>query len=106
MNLTRVLNNALPDIPARTLAERPPRKPPDVAFREHIEDGEPIVRVAVPNRDSTYRFSPANWALIQLFDGQRSYEEIAKLYSGQAGHEYSAEEVHEFADSLEGVNFW
>jgi putative peptide zinc metalloprotease protein len=106
MNLTRVLNVALPEMPARLLSDRPPRMPPDVVFKEHIEDGEPIVRVVVANQDLMFRFSPANWALMQLFDGQRSYEKIAELYSGQAGREYSTEEIHELADALEALKFW
>lgn len=106
MNLTRVLNSALPDIPARTLADRPPRMPPDLVSKEHIEDGQRIVRVVVANQDAMYRFPPANWALIQFFDGQHSYQEIAQLYSSETGREYSEDEIHEFADSLEALDFW
>ena len=106
MNLTRVLNNALPEIPARVLSDRPPRKPPDMVSGEHIEDGQPIVRVVVANRDAMYRFPPLDWQLIQLFDGQRSYADIAEIISGQKGHEYSAPEIQEFADSMEAIDFW
>ncbi|MGA7856157.1 MAG: hypothetical protein WCA15_22740, partial [Candidatus Acidiferrales bacterium] len=80
MNLTRVLNVALPEIPARIVAQAPPRVPPGAVHKEHIEDGEPIVLVVVPDKSLLYRFPPANWELIQLFNGQRSFEEIAKLY--------------------------
>ena len=59
MNLTRVLNNALPDIPARTLSERPPRLDPGATFREHIEDGKPMVRIYVPS-DLACTFSRVN----------------------------------------------
>jgi putative peptide zinc metalloprotease protein len=106
MNLTRVLNSALPDIPARSLSDHPPRKPPDVVFKEHIEDGQPVVLAVVANQSSMYKFPRANWSLIQLFDGQRSYAEITQLYSSQSGREYSEEEIREFADSLEAMNFW
>jgi putative peptide zinc metalloprotease protein len=106
MNLTRVLNVALPDMPARILSERPPRMPPDLVFKEHIEDGQPIVRVLVPSQDAIYRFPPQNWALVQLFDGARSFEEIAELYSGQTGAAFDVEEVREFAASLESAGFW
>lgn len=81
MNLTRVLNNALPDIPARNLSQRPPRLDPGATFREHIEDGEPMVRVYIPSNGGMYKLPPQNWKLTQLFDGNRSYEEIAALYS-------------------------
>ncbi len=106
MNLTRVLDVALPELPARIISERAPRIPPDVVFKEHIEEGKPIVRVLVPGQDAMYRFPKANWELAQLFDGNRSYEEIATMYSAQAGVEYSIEEIREFAESLEADEFW
>jgi putative peptide zinc metalloprotease protein len=106
MNLTRVLNVALPEIPAREISLRPPRIPPDLVFKEHIEDGQPVVRVVVRGQDAMFNFPPANWTLVQLFDGQRSYREIAETYSGQTGREYSEGEIREFADSLESLEFW
>ncbi|MGC2889611.1 MAG: HlyD family efflux transporter periplasmic adaptor subunit [Candidatus Acidiferrum sp.] len=106
MNLTRVLNVALPEIPAHIVAENPPRVPPGAVHKEHIEDGEPIVLVVVPNKSLLYRFPPANWELIELFNGQRSFEEIAKVYSNQLGAEYSADDVREFAASVEELGFW
>jgi putative peptide zinc metalloprotease protein len=80
--------------------------PSDLVFKEHIEDGHPIVRVVIAKQESMYRFPPANWALIQLFDGRRSYQEIAEIYSGQTGNQYSADEIHDFADTLESLGFW
>jgi putative peptide zinc metalloprotease protein len=106
MNLTRVLDVALPDIPARTIAERYPRLDPGATFREHIEDGKPVVRVYVPSSNCMFKFPPLNWKLAQFFDGQRSYEEIAELYSQQNGVEYDAQDVREFAASLESMEFW
>ena len=106
MNLTRALEVALPEIPARTLSRRCPRMPPDAVFKEHIEDGQPVIRVLVTSQESIYRFPPQNWALIQLFDGLRSYDEVAELYSAHAGSEYSVDEVREFAASLDALDFW
>ena len=100
MNLTRVLNVALPDMPARVLSERPPRLDPGIIAREHIEDGKPVIRTYVPSAKSMFTFPPQNWKLAQLFDGVRSYEEIAELYSQQTGAQYSAEEMRDFASSL------
>ena len=65
-----------------------------------------MVRVLVPSQEAMYRFPPQNWALIQLFDGVRSYEDIAREYSGQLGSEYAADDVREFAASLEAMDFW
>ena len=106
MNITEALNAALPEMPARMIAERYPRLAPDVVFREHLEDGKPIFRVYVPSAEAMYKFPPENWALIQLFDGKRSYGEIAEVYSRQTRVEYSAEQVREFAAELESSDFW
>ncbi len=106
MNLTRALDVALPEIPARTIAEHYPRIDPGATFREHLEDGKPIVRVYVPSSNLMFTFSPQQWKLAQLFDGQRSYEEIAELYSQQNNTEYDAEEVREFGADLEAIQFW
>ena len=106
MNLTRVLNVALPDMPARVLSERPPRLDPGVIAREHIDDGKPVIRTYVPCAESMFTFPPSNWRLAQLFDGSRSYEQIAETYSQQTGAEYSAEEVREFASNLDAIDFW
>lgn len=106
MNLTRVLNNALPDIPARMLSDRPPRLDPGVTFREHMEEGQAIIRVYAPSAKSMFTFVPQNWRLAQLFDGIGSYEEIADIYSKELGTEYSAEAVREFASELDAIDFW
>lgn len=106
MNLTRVLNVALPEIPARVLSDKPPRFPPNVVSREHIEDGRPVVRVYVRSVDAMFRFPPSNWELAQLFDGARSYQEIADLYSAQSNTECSIDDVRDLAASLEEIGFW
>ena len=106
MNITEALNAALPEIPARLLAERYPRLAPDVVFREHIEDGKPVFRVYVPSAEAMYKFPPQNWTLIQLFDGKRDYDEVARLYSQQTRIEYSTEQVRDFAAELEAMDFW
>jgi putative peptide zinc metalloprotease protein len=106
MNITEALNAALPEIPARSLVQRYPRMDPGITFKEHMDEGERVIRVYVPSEEAMYKFPPQNWALIQLFDGKRSYQEIATLYSRQSGTEYSAGAVREFADDLEAVDFW
>jgi putative peptide zinc metalloprotease protein len=106
MNLTRALEVALPEIPARTVAQRYPRLDPGTSFREHIEDGKPVVRIYVPSVLGMYTFQPGEWQLAQLFDGARSYEEIAELYSQQTGVQYDLDAVKEFAGDLEAGRFW
>jgi len=106
MNLTRVLDIALPELPARIISNRAPRIPADIVFKDHIEDGRPVVRAFVRSQDAMYRFPKPNWELAQLFDGNRSYEDIAREYSAQTGAEYGVEDVREFAAALEGDGFW
>jgi len=106
MNLTRALDVALPDIPARSIIQRVPRIDPNVTFREHIEDGERIVRVYFPSTGLMYRLTWAQWSLAQLFDGNRSYAEIAELYFQETGTQYDQQTVIEFASSLEAAGFW
>src|SRR5713226_1679954 len=106
MNLTQALNAALPEIPARIISRRCPRKPPDAVAQEHVEFGQPVVRVLVPSQEAIFRFPPQNWTLIQLFDGIRSYEEIADIYSAQRGAAYGVDDVREFAASLDALDFW
>jgi len=106
MNITEALNVALPEIPAHSLAQRYPRVDPDATFKEHVEDGETVVRVYTPSSQLMYKFPLRNWKLIQLFDGKRTYAEIAELYSRQMGVEYSEEEVRSYAADLEAGEFW
>ncbi|HVP42375.1 MAG TPA: HlyD family efflux transporter periplasmic adaptor subunit [Terriglobales bacterium] len=106
MNITRALEVALPELPAKRMAERYPRIPPDVVFKEHIEEGERVVKAVVPGVDAMYSFPPENWQLIEMFNGERSYEEIADLFSQKTGVLYSADVVREFADGVEAMNFW
>jgi putative peptide zinc metalloprotease protein len=106
MNLTRALDVALPDIPAREILERVPRVDPDITFREHLEDGERIVRVYIPSTGLMYRLTWAQWTLARLFDGNRSYQTIAELYSAEMGTPYDEQTVYEFASDLETAGFW
>jgi putative peptide zinc metalloprotease protein len=106
MNLTRALDVALPDIPAREILQRVPRIEPGVTFREHIEDGERIVRVYFPSTGLMYRLTWAQWALARLFDGKRSYAKIAEVYSQETGSAYDEQAVFEFASDLEAAGFW
>jgi putative peptide zinc metalloprotease protein len=106
VNLTRVLNVALPEIPARVLGDKPPRFPPDVIWKEHIEDGERVVRVVVRGVNSMFRFPPANWELAQFFDGKRSYSEIAESFSEKTDSVLSEDDAREFAQTLEEIGFW
>ena len=106
MNITQALNVALPELPAKLVSQRPPRVHPDVVFKEHIEEGKPVIRAYVPGVDAMFTFPPESWAMIQLFDGQVSYAELAELCSREAGVAYSEEAVRDFAAEIDAMNFW
>src|SRR5437588_8615338 len=106
MNLTRALDGALPEIPARTLSMRPPRLDPKATFRVHLEDGEMVVRVYIPGSGYMFRLTTAQWLLAQLFDGTQSYSEIAEAYSEKTGEFYAQQAISEFSSELESAGFW
>lgn len=106
MNITQALRVALPELPTRLISERPPRVHPDVVYKEHLEETGPMVRAFVPGVPCMFFFPPESWQLIQLFDGQRSFSEIAELHSAQTGQSYSEETIRDFAASVAEMNFW
>ena len=106
MNLNQALNVALPEIPARTVAQRYPRLDPSYTFKKHVEDHVMMVRLYLPSSGLMYSFPEQNWNLIKLFDGKRTYEDIAAEYSAENGTEYGADAVREFAGELEAADFW
>ena len=91
MNITEALNEVLPEIPARAISRHYPRLHPDIVFKEHVRRGETVVRAFVPGVESMFTFTPQNWQFTRLFNGQRSYEEIADLYFEETGIPYSGQ---------------
>lgn len=107
MNLTEALDAALPEIPLTRLARsRPPRLDPDLIVREDTLDGEPIIGVFQRDVSNYFRFPPEQWRLIQLFDGMRSYDDIAVEFAAQTGQQLDPQDLRLFADNLEEAKFW
>jgi len=107
MNLTEALDAVLPELPqARPSRSQPPRLDPDLIVHESVLDGEPIVGVLKRGKNAYFRLTPFQWQLLQLFDGERSYEEISQHFSGQSGSVISTEEVRAFASEMEGSELW
>jgi putative peptide zinc metalloprotease protein len=106
MNITQALNVALPELPARLVSQRFPQVHPRVIFKDQIEEGQPVIRAFVPGTEAMFTFPPESWNLIRLFDGQRSYADVAQLYSRETGVEYSEDAVRDFAAEIEDLNFW
>lgn len=106
MNITQALNVALPELPARLVSQRYPRVDPKAVFKEHIEEGQPVIRVFVPGVEMMFTFPSETWKLVQFFDGQRSHAEVAQHYSQETGIEYSEDAMRDFAAEIEDLNFW
>jgi putative peptide zinc metalloprotease protein len=106
MNLTEVLNSALPEIPALNRGEIRPRMHPKLVGREHIEDGEPIVSAVISGKTWFYQFSPLEWQLIQLCDGTRTCQELAAALYEQHGVAASSDDVRSMIERLDSMDFW
>jgi putative peptide zinc metalloprotease protein len=107
MNLSEALDAALPEIPqARLIRAHPPCLDPQLVTREDVVDGEPIVAVIQREKGTFFRFPAYQWNLAILFDGVRSFEEIAEIYSEQTGAPTTVEDLRAFADALEESDFW
>jgi putative peptide zinc metalloprotease protein len=106
MNLSEVLNVALPELPARRIGKSFRRLHPKLVAREQIEDGVPTIVAMVSGGASILRFSPEQWKLAQLFNGERSYHDVAELFQAQTGIAFTEEQVREFADALEEGGIW
>jgi putative peptide zinc metalloprotease protein len=107
MNLSEALDAALPDVPrARLSRKSPPRIDPDLIIREDVVDGESIVSVYQRSTANLLRMKPTQWQLASLFDGVRSYEEIAAAFEAQTGIPLEAAEARTFAENMDEGGFW
>ncbi|HZZ37826.1 MAG TPA: HlyD family efflux transporter periplasmic adaptor subunit [Acidobacteriaceae bacterium] len=106
MNLAEALNAALPELPVRRARVGYPKLDPATIHHENIEDGEPVVVAMIRGRDQVYRFPPDQWRIVELFDGKRSWDDVAKLYAELYGVRYDPEDMREFTSSLDALDFW
>jgi putative peptide zinc metalloprotease protein len=100
MNIVRALDAALPELPERVLRRDTPRLDSRIITKEHIENGQRVVIAKVPGSDMVLRFTPEQWKLIQLFNGQRTYGEIAGLSVEHTGFLFDEDGVREIASFL------
>lgn len=107
MNLSEALDAALPEIPRNRLSRKnPPRLDPDLIIREDVTDGEPIVAVYQRSTANLMRLKPTQWQLASLYDGVRSYEEIAAAFEAETGIPLDADEARTFAENMDESGFW
>lgn len=106
MNLSEALDAALPEIPKNQLRRKnPPQLDPELIVREDTLDGEQVIVVFQRSTSNIYRFPPIQWELVRLFDGKRSYEEIAEQYSSTFAPT-TPEDVRDLASNLDASDFW
>lgn len=107
MNLSEALDAALPEIPRSQISrKRPPMLDPELIVREDILDGEPLVVVYQRSTTNVFRFPPIQWKLVQLFDGKRTYEDIAEEYSAITRSTVTSEDIRAVTAGLDEANFW
>ncbi|MGI9104594.1 MAG: efflux RND transporter periplasmic adaptor subunit [Terriglobales bacterium] len=107
MNLARILETALPEVPPQRIPNRYPRIHPHVITREHQEREGTFYRLIIPNGPPHYyRFNQLQYNLVLLFDGKRTYEQVTELFVRRTGYQVTVDEVREFADGLEKSDFW
>jgi putative peptide zinc metalloprotease protein len=100
MNIVQALDAALPELPERVIRRDRPKLDPRIITKEHIEKGRPIVITKLPGTDFIVRFIPEQWKLIQLFDGNRSYQEVSERSAEATGVFFSEDDVREIASFL------
>lgn len=100
MNIANALNAALPELPERVIKRGVPKLDPRVIAKQQIEGGKPTVLAKLPGSETFIRLEPPQWALVRLFDGERSYLQISELASAQTGTPYSEDTVREIADFI------
>ncbi len=105
MNLAEVLNVALPELPARR-GKSFPKIHPNLIAREQIEGGVPTMVAMVSGGSYVMRFSPEQWKLVNLFNGERSYRDVIEIFQQETGIAFGEEDVREFAESLEEGGIW
>ena len=101
MNILEALDVALPELPAKSARRSYPKLDPQVISKEHIEHGMPTVLAKMPGSDSFVRLTPEQWSLLELFDGERSFKEVADLTEETTGVAFTEDDVKEFASFLQ-----
>lgn len=101
MNILEAFDAALPELPSKSAKPSYPKLDPLVISKQHIEHELPTVLAKMPGSDSFVRLTPEQWSLLELFDGDRSYREVAELTEGKTGVAFSEDDVKEFAAFLQ-----
>ena len=100
MNIVQTLDVALPELPERIAQRSYPKLDPRLIAKEHIEHGKTTVLAKLPGSDNFLSLTPEQWELLKLFDGQRSYAEVAEEFSASSGAQFTEADVRDFSSCL------
>jgi putative peptide zinc metalloprotease protein len=101
MNIVEALEVALPELPARAAKRSYPKLDPRVIAKEHLEQGVPVVLAKMPGSDSFVRLTTEQWKVLELCNGERTYEQIAEALGDTLAVPFSADDVKEFSYFLQ-----
>ena len=100
MNLAEALVQALPELPSQVSTKRKYKFNPQLIFREELnENGDTVIVVWVPEKQAMYYLDRGQFDLFQLFDGERTFAEVAQAYEEMSGTPMPEEDVKQFAIS-------
>jgi putative peptide zinc metalloprotease protein len=98
MNLAEALVQALPELPSQVSTKRKFKFNPALVTREELnENGETVIVVWVPEKQAMYYLDRGQFALFQLFNGERTFAEVAQAYVEMTGTPMPEQDVKEFA---------
>ena len=100
MNIVQALDAALPELPERIAQRAYPKLDPRVIAKQHVERGKAVVLAKLPGSENFLNLSPEQWELLKLFDGRRSYSEVAEAFVAAHGVSLSEDDAREFSGFL------
>lgn len=107
MNLSQVLRTALPELPPQHKPDRPPRVHPNLVAREHMERDGIYVRSIIPGGPAHYfRMTKLQHQVAMMFDGNRTYADVAALCATELKTQVSTDDIKQFAEMLEREEFF
>ena len=105
MNLAEALNAALPELPVRRARIGYPKLDPALIFKENIDDGELGVSAMKRGEQGLFRFTLEQWRIVELFDGKRSWEDVADAHAELYGPRYDPDDLREFTAGLDAIDY-
>ncbi|MGZ4821640.1 MAG: efflux RND transporter periplasmic adaptor subunit, partial [Terriglobales bacterium] len=107
-NLARVLEESVRELPRVKAQPVRPRLHPKLVVREHQERDGKIFAMCIPGGRPLhyFRLNEAQFQISQLFDGERTAEDVAQIAAEKLNLQYSADEVTKFIEALEATDFW